>query len=206
MLIFGLDLAAKPTNPSGFTVFGDNRIIEILLLFDDLEIIKRLGTESDSVISIDAPLSKPSDNNRLCDRLMKRYGAMPLKLKSMRDLAYRAINLKEKLEKSLGNNVEIIEVFPTGTAKILKIYDRNLHNYWLNLIAIIDAFQIQTKITETPPDTKHEIDSVLAALTGWLHTSGLTQHVGDLKGTIVIPDNKRISARFPQLLGKIEDV
>ena len=75
-----------------------------------------------SVIAIDAPIIKGDSLVRKADRLMKKYGAMPLTMPSMRLLAQRGTKVARKFEE-LG--YEVIEVFPTGTAKILGFYEKN---------------------------------------------------------------------------------
>ena len=113
----GLDLAGKPENPSGFTIIKGNEFILHELIYSDNNILERLNSFQFQIIAVDAPLTIPPDLIRECDNKMKRYGAMPLKLKSMEELGIRAISLIEYFS----HPPEIIEVFPTGTSKILKI-------------------------------------------------------------------------------------
>ncbi len=125
-----------------------------------------------SVIAIDAPIIKGDSLVRKADRLMKKYGAMPLTMPSMRLLAQRGTKVARKFEE-LG--YEVIEVFPTGTAKILGFYEKNYRK------------SIQHLNMQNVFNNKHEYDAYLCSLTAKLHYYGGTKEVGDEQGTIVVP-------------------
>ena len=125
-----------------------------------------------SVIAIDAPIIKGDSLVRKADRLMKKYGAMPLTMPSMKILAQRGTKVARKFEE-LG--YEVIEVFPTGTAKILGFYEKNYRK------------SIQHLNMQNVFNNKHEYDAYLCSLTAKLHHHGKTKEVGDEQGTIVVP-------------------
>ena len=159
------------------------------MIFSDDDILERFSSRQFQIIAVDAPLTIPSDFIRKCDVEMKRYGAMPLKLKSIRELGTRAISLINEIS----HPPEIIEVFPTGTSKILKIYNKNLDIYKKNLFLILANLKLTWEKSVPEPKTKHEIDSVLAAVTAWLYYEELILEIGDKKGKIIIPDIDNIS-------------
>lgn len=176
-IVIGLDLAGNPKNPTGFCVLH-NSIGKVKILKTDEEILERIFETNPEVVAIDSPLSL---EDRICDRLLKKYGVMPVKLKSIYNLGTRAIHLVEKILTKI--DTKIIEVFPTGTAKILGVYSKN-YKEKQNLIK--DKLSIRFK----EDLTKDELDSVLCALTGLLYMSNLTQDLGDEKGKITIPLEK----------------
>jgi predicted nuclease with RNAse H fold len=203
MYIAGLDLAALSKNPTGYAVFKNNKLIEVELLKKDKDIIKRLDTHTFSIVSVDAPLNVKSKQSRECDRLMKKYGAMPLKLNGMKMLADRAELLLKQLKSNkenqhINSHQEFIEVFPTGTAKILKFYNRDINIYKTNLIQTLNFFKISNSDLLEQTSTKHELDSVITGFTGWLFKKQLTASVGEMGAEIIIPDKQKIYANYDE--------
>jgi len=74
----------------------------------------------------------------------------------------------------------VIEVFPTGSAKILGIYSRDIEVMKNGLLNFGLVF-------ENSISTKDEVDALLAALTGLLHLHELTEDVGDKEGVVTCP-------------------
>lgn len=177
-MIVGIDLSAKESNPTGLCFLNNHKAIT-KEVFPDLDIIKFCRTYKPNIIAIDSPLSI---GIRECDRSLKKFGAMPQSLHSMKMLAYRAINLIEKLQKL---NSFIVEVFPTGTAKILGIYDKN-RTITMNNLFIKFGFCFKGIFS------KHEIDAILSAITGLMWESNLCLEVGDNKGKIIIPNAEKM--------------
>jgi len=174
MISVGIDLAGKPCNPTGICILKiDSKEISLKTVYSDEEILKEIYIYSSdrTILAIDAPLMKDSKPKlRLADKLLKKYGAMPPTMKSMKYLSIRASNLSKKI-KSKG--YEVIEVFPTATAKILGIYNK-------------DYTKI-SKALDIEPKNKHELDAYLCALTGKLFLQGKTIEVGDDEGKIILP-------------------
>jgi len=171
-MILGLDLAAKEYNPTGVCYLKSD-IALLQFAFSDDEILQKIRQNTLELIAIDAPLSF---ENRVCDKQLKYLGAMPLNLPSISQLAQRAKNITNKIK-----NINIIEVFPTGTAKILRIYSKNISEYKRNLQSLINS-ELPKKVN------KHLIDAFLSALTGLLYLNKLTLSVGEQESFIIIPN------------------
>ena len=165
-MIAGIDLAAKQKNPTGVCFFKSVEKYELFTLYGDDEIIEMMQEKEPSIIAIDAPLMKKV-RIREADRLLKKYGAMPPTMPSMEMLTKRAMKIVEKLQR-----FKIVEVFPTASAKILGIYDKNYKKTASNLGIVVR--------------NKHELDAYLAAYTAYLYMEGKAIEVGN-KEKIIIP-------------------
>jgi predicted nuclease with RNAse H fold len=149
-------------------------------LKNDDEIIESIFQFSPEIIAIDAPLSF---GDRICDKSLKKYGVMPLKLFSIQNLAKRAVSIVRKLNEVM--NIKVLEVFPTGTAKILGTYHKDYKDKQKKLA---EKFEIGF----SGNFTRDELDSFLCALTGLIFIYGLTIDVGDESGKITIPKESEI--------------
>ncbi len=176
MLSLGIDLAGKEKNPTGICILK-GRVATTRIVHTDSEIIAVVTKTKPDIIAIDAPfLIEPKI--RKCDRALKKYGALPPTMKSMHALSKRGYLLARRLEKL---NFKVIEVFPTASAKILGIYDRDSKIAERNLAKL--KLQLANKIL-----TRHELDAVISAYTGILWLKNLTENIGDEKeGFIVVP-------------------
>jgi hypothetical protein len=176
MNIIGIDLAGKPHNPTGIcTLETESNSIFLKTIYSDEEILEEISiyAPDQTVIAIDAPLIKGNiPKIRLADKLLKKYGAMPPTMQSMKSLSVRATDLVRRLE---SKGYKVIEVFPTATAKILRVYNKDY-------IKVSKALNIEAK-------NKHELDAYLCALTGKLFLQGKTIEVGDEEGKIILPKN-----------------
>ncbi len=167
MRIVGIDLAAKEKNPTGIALMENNRI-ECLTVYDDSQILSSIFSFNPSIIAIDAPLTRNED--RYADRYLKKYGAMSLKIPSIKLLANRGLRIKEALE---NKGYEVIEVFPTATAKILGFYKKNK----MEMLSYFEDFKIKGG------KNKHEVDAIIAAYTAYLYTLGKCKEIDG----VVIP-------------------
>jgi predicted nuclease with RNAse H fold len=177
-MIVGIDLATKPTNKTGICLLEGSKA-RVSTLFTDIEIINVCVEHQPTIVAIDAPLGF---GDRLCDKLMKGYGAMPLSLPSIFSLAERAVNLVKLINQNVV--AEIIEVFPTGSAKILGFYDKNLKR----------KKQLFEQLCKSKlPNTidRHCFDALICSITAWLYMNSLTNSVGDSNGVIVIPAKEK---------------
>ena len=103
------------------------------------EIIDELKKSGADLVAIDAPLTFEG-KNRACDDELRVYGALPPTLKGMTTLADRGTKLAVELKKL---NFNVIEVFPTASAKILGFHDKNqidgvvdaIHRLWKKFIS-----------------------------------------------------------------------
>ena len=139
-----------------------------MTVYDDREIVKFVNESKPRIVAIDAPLMKEVKKVKIrnADRVLKKYGAMAPTMPSMTMLAKRANNLVKKL------NARVIEVFPTASAKILGIHDRNYKKM---------AEKVGINIVN-----KHELDAYLAAYTAHLYLLGKAEKVGK-NDKIIIP-------------------
>jgi len=157
----GIDLAALPKNPTGVCTIGET--ISLSTVYGDREIFSYVHRMAPDMVAVDAPLMK-TIRVREADRLLKKYGAMPPTMSSMALLTKRAQRIVAQLK------IPVIEVFPTASAKILGIYEKN----WRSTADKIGV----------PAKNKHELDAYLAAYTAYLFTIGKTEKIG---GAVVIP-------------------
>ncbi len=176
-MIIGIDLAAKGKNKTGISIFSNSTNI-LKIAYSNEEILNEVRIHTPTIVAIDAPLSF---GNRACDKNLKHLGVMPLKLPSMVLLAKRAIYLVEKIKET--NKITIIEVFPTGTSKILNLYSKNVKEYKNNIQKMF-GINLPTKIN------KHLVDAFIASITGLLFQAKMTCSIGDENGTIVIPNRE----------------
>lgn len=173
--IAGVDLAGKENNPTGVCILEDEKIVTA---HTDEEILS-LTSECD-LFAIDAPLMLCVNGVRIreADRILKRYGAMPPTI--LMELSTRGTGLAKKL---LQKKKEVIEVFPTATAKILGVWDRDYKK---------TAEKLGLKVRN-----KHELDAYLCALTGRLWIEGGAIAVGDEEGKVVVPKGSPPSEQRP---------
>lgn len=168
MKVVGIDLAGKAKNPTGICILNNEKI-ELKTIHLDKEIFNIITNVKPELIAIDAPIIKGKIQIRKADRILKKYKAFLPTLPSMKDLTIRG----SKLALTLSEICKVIEVFPTATAKILGIYNKNYKETIKNL--------------DLNASNKHELDAYLCALTGKMHLNGDTDILGDRKGRVVIP-------------------
>lgn len=161
--IAGIDLAGLQKNKSGVCIF-DKEIL-LLTLYEDEEIIKTVNEFSPEIVAIDAPIMKKI-RVRKADKILKKYGAMPPTMPSMRILTERARKIVDSIKS------EVIEVFPTASAKIIGVYNKN----WREMA---EKFGINAK-------NKHELDAYIACYTAYLYLNGMAEKIGG-KRKVVIP-------------------
>ncbi len=155
MIYAGIDLAAKEKNPTGLAFINSNDIITFTLFYD-ADIIEKVKYFNPDIVAIDAPMST---EDRQVDIYLRKYGALTLKIPSMQELAKRGMKLKISLEE-LG--YQVIEVFPTATAKILGFYRKNK----IEMLSSFEDFNINNV------RNKHEVDAIIAAYTALLYEKG----------------------------------
>jgi len=176
--VIGVDLAGRPTNPSGFALLSDQKV-GTRLVYSDKEIAELCTRERPTLVAIDAPLSLPLRGNlRAADRELIKRGlrVFPPTFAGMRSLTERGVSLAAELRTK---NLEVIEIHPrTSGVLLFKTPDRDR---WVTKLRK-KGVKLKGSISE------HEIDAAMAALTGTLHLQKKTEEVGNSKeGTIVIP-------------------
>ena len=166
--IIGIDLAGKTKNPTGVCLLNDNKL-EFKILNNDKKILQTCLDFKPDIIAIDAPIMKGIPRIRKADRIMKKYKALPPSFQSMKKLTIRGSKLAEKLNVCY----KVIEVFPTATAKILGVYNKNYKE---------TAEKLGIKIRK-----KHELDAYLCCLTARLFLEEKAVKIGDKDGKIIVP-------------------
>jgi len=172
MNIVGVDLAAKQKNPTG--ICSLNHETCLFTLYSNKDIIAGVQDHMPELIALDAPLIKGEFRIREVDRYLKKYGALPPTIPSMKPLVQRGSNMADIF---ISQGYEVIEVFPTATAKILGVYSPDY-----KLMA--QEFGIQ-------PRNEHEMDAYLAALTGKLKVTHKAIEIGDDDGRVILPREKK---------------
>ncbi|RLF61744.1 MAG: DUF429 domain-containing protein [Thermoplasmata archaeon] len=163
MIAVGIDLAGKEKNPTGLcSIFRKEGCDEVMLstLYRDKDIVEYANSMNPDIVAIDAPLIEGEIKIREGDRILKKYGALPPTLPSMRELSMRGRKIAGAVD------AEVIEVFPTASAKILGFYSREYKN-------MASSIGIKAK-------NRHEVDAYIAALTGILHLEGKTEMAGEI--------------------------
>lgn len=181
MRFVGIDLAGNPRNPTGFCVLEvreEGKYVRTRLLFEDREIVREVVATRPKVVAIDAPLTNPGRPRR-CDEELRKYGALPLTLRGMEKLAERGKTLAGVLR---GEGLEVIEVFPTATAKLLGYYSKDELEVQRMLLSAKLRGDIEKRVMR-----KDELDAIFAAITAYLHFHNMTESVGDEEGVIVVP-------------------
>lgn len=171
MNIVGIDLAAKQKNPTG--ICSLNQETCLFTLYSNKDIIEGVTKHIPELIALDAPLIKGKIRIREVDRYLKKYGALPPTIQSMKTLARRGGKMADIF---ISMGYDVIEVFPTATAKILGVYS-------LDYKLMAQKFGIQ-------PRNEHEMDAYLAALTGKLKMTNQSIEIGDDDGRVILPMEK----------------
>ncbi len=181
MLVVGVDLAGSPKNDSGFCVLdvvGKEKSASVRILHSDEEILDRIKECKPDLVAVDAPLTFEG-RNRQCDSELSSYGALPVTLKGMEMLALRGSAFAQKL---LEKNWKAVEVYATGTAKMLGYYDRDDKVVQKNLLSSGLRGDIERRFLN-----RDELDAIFCAITGFLYLMNSYREVGGSDGKIIIP-------------------
>ena len=181
-IISGIDLAGKPENPTGWTLWK-NGTIKTSLVYTNNEIIEGIVHSKPAIIAIDAPFTLPKRGIlREADKKMIRrgYRVFPPRLQAMRKLTLLAMKINKLIAQK---GYKTIEVHPTSTRKALNMPSKD----WEKIQAILKSMGLKGDL-KVRTLTPHEIDAVTAALTAYLHTQNQIEALGDEKeGYIIIP-------------------
>ena len=144
----------------------------------DGEVIDFCIRSEPEVIAVDSPLTEPRGAWREVDREMLRLGfrVLPPGMPGMRQLTRRGVRLALRLRSA---GLSVVEVHPSSSARALGV-ERSLSG----------AGEVLTRLFGLdPPEraSRHEVDAILAALTGALHVLGLSRVVEAADGSVVIP-------------------
>lgn len=172
----GIDLTGVQHRPTGFAVIN-HASVETKILFTDESIIAACREVEPSVIAIDAPLSKPVTGRfRACDRALIKRGlrVLPPLFGGMKKLTNRGIRLSKILRNS---GFDVIEIHPRTSGLLL--FGTAERRRWIAALRKA-GFDVPAGVSA------HEIDALVAAVTGWLHIFNGTTAVG-ARAKIVIP-------------------
>ena len=192
MKIIGIDLAGKNENATGICFLFLNKInkwkINLFTVYSDDEVLEIIHSFQPTMIVFDAPLSLPK--GRCClekdcecaigghfrqnEREIRRYGSvLPLTFTGMKMLTMRGVGLAGVLS----DRYQLKETHPRTVQKILGFGDlkKDLEKYFL--------------IPSNP--SEHELDGILAALSGFFHVNDCFMELGDVdEGTIILPQGR----------------
>ncbi|MEM3586181.1 MAG: DUF429 domain-containing protein [Candidatus Jordarchaeaceae archaeon] len=163
VVIVGLDLASKETNPTGFALYDDGYVITTIL-YTDIQIVNSTLRAYPEIVAIDAPLTY-SDGYREAEKELIRRGIQAFPPNFVKELTFRAIKLKAKL----GN---VIEVFPSAFYKIMGVNENQLERFVR---------------FEHKPRSKHELDATACCITAAMFLDGKAEAVGEKGAKIIIP-------------------
>lgn len=177
MKVVGLDLAGMPKNGSGYCLLSvdKSKTVSCSILHSDEEILEHISSDSPDLIAVDAPLIYDGES-RVCDNLLNEYGVLPVTLSGMSKLAVRGSHLYSLF---FG---DAIEVSVRASSKILGVYAKDDFNMQKMVMGLDLCGDITQRILY-----RDEIDSIVAAITGYLYLEGLTEEIGDIRGKIIVP-------------------
>lgn len=179
----GIDYGSKLAGTTSIC-YKNNNEINILISNkkqDADEFISKFLTDNNiEFVFIDAPLSLPlayfDDQHsdyfyRKCDRLTKAMSPMFLG-----GLTARAIRLK-----NLHQEIKFIETYPKLLAQEI-----DYMNYKKNKLIFVNSINEYFNLTLKEPKTWHEVDSLLAYLSGERYLNNQHQSFGDKNEGIII--------------------
>ncbi|MBS3815870.1 MAG: DUF429 domain-containing protein [Hadesarchaea archaeon] len=178
VMIIGVDLAGKEDNPTGVSILDKDKI-DTLTIKTDSELLEICKSNEPKVIAIDSPLSFPKNKKGLrkadSELVSRGHKVLPPGFGGMRFLTERGIQLAKKLRKQ---NLKVIEVHPRTSGKIL--FNSSNREDWIASLKKKE-WDLNEDINE------HEVDAILAALTGLLYLKGKVEKVGEEGEKIIIP-------------------
>ena len=184
-VVIGIDLAAKPENPTGLAIWK-GKAIKTSLAYTDQEILENITCNKPTLTAIDAPLNLPKRGilRKAEKEMIKRgYRIFPPKLPAMEKLTIRAVKLNTLIAEK---GYKTIEVHPTSTRKALNMPTKD----WTKIQLILNSMALG-KDLKTRTQSSHEIDAIIAALTARLYLQDRTESVGDKTGGYIIVPKKQ---------------
>jgi predicted nuclease with RNAse H fold len=209
MVVLGIDLRSSPSHPSALAALKDDGALELLEAFSfDDELLELALTRQPALIAIGTPLGLPLGLQCLesvcqcCDAKAprKRGREAELELARMgiscfftskgsiiRNLVYRGVALKKRLEKA---HHTVVETYPHAT-KVMLFGDKVPPKNSARSLAYLRE-RLPTLVKGLEPHLasldKNACDAVLNAYTGLLHCRELTHVLGNpQEGEVVVP-------------------
>ncbi|MAT70865.1 MAG: hypothetical protein CMJ58_15225 [Planctomycetaceae bacterium] len=194
-VVVGIDLRAKPDNPTGWALcIGPSTTTRVL--FDDDEILSHTLAAQPDIVSIDAPLSLPrgrvsvSDNSpcrksggivRDAERILWSRGirVYPALIRQMQGLTKRGIDLTKQLAE---HGIDVIESYPGAAQDILNIPRKKLDESLLRRGLTQFGYNIRGE------KSHDELDAITSALVAQFYLAEEYEEIGaDDEGYMVIP-------------------
>ena len=203
----GIDLTSAEAKPSA--CLGLDRELRLTysgFLHQDSDILKLTSRHRFKLVAIDAPLSLPKGlccleescscqpaadgKGRSCEQELAKQGIglfRTTKKSIIRDMVYRGIRLKAKLE-SMG--YEVIEVYPYASK--VRLFGRNIPKKTTSAgLAFLKQHisRLLPRIAPYVDGFNHDMcDAAIAAYTAYLHSQGKTELCGEPEeGAICLP-------------------
>ena len=194
-VIVGIDLRAKPHNPTGWAVC-EGAHTETCIQYDDTEILEATLSAGPDLVSIDAPLFLPRGRESVSDespcrqrggivrdaeRILWSRGirVYPALIRQMQGLTKRGIELTRKLE---SEGIPVIESYPGAAQDILNIPRKRLDEGLLSRGLLQFGYQIDGQ------KTHDELDAITSALVGHFYLADQYEAIGaDDEGYMIIP-------------------
>ncbi|MGC8542761.1 MAG: DUF429 domain-containing protein [Vulcanisaeta sp.] len=184
-MYIGVDLALPGKRRTGIGIIDINEhTYYTTTVASQHEIIETISNNAASkggraLACIDAPLGLPKYGiNRMIEITARRRGLrlIPPLLGPMKSLTMYGIDTANKL-KQLG--IEVFEVHPTSTLKILNMSRQEFLNY------------IRSVLRGSTVNNEHEIDALVAAFTCLLHDHECTEEISGYEGegSLIIPQS-----------------
>ncbi len=180
MRVLGVDVGLKRSH---YIVSCEREVVEK----GEMEV----GSDLDSVLpkvdfaGIDAPLTLPKIGNlRECEKKLYKLGIrlFPSGAEFFRPVALKGIEIAQLLRK---NSVEVFEVYPFATRKILGIAPNSKKNSRAGLERI--KLELRRYIEFDDFESPDLVDAAIAALTVELHIEGKAEFISGDDGSILIP-------------------
>jgi uncharacterized protein YprB with RNaseH-like and TPR domain/predicted nuclease with RNAse H fold/adenylate kinase family enzyme len=194
-VVVGIDLRAKPANPTGWAVCLGQEA-DTCILYGDADILQRTLAAKPDLVSIDAPLFLPrgrrsvSDDSpcrkkggivRDAERILWARGirVYPALIRQMQGLTQRGIELTRQLER---HGIKVIESYPGAAQDILNIPRKKLDEHLLSQGLAEFGYQFHG------PKSHDELDAITSALVGHFFLADQYEGIGaDDEGYMIIP-------------------
>jgi len=205
--VIGLDLTSSPEKGTAFAILTNEMdIIAEGIVSDDKELIALAEEQRPALVAIDAPLSLPLGlccleescpcrpvsprKGRQCERELSALGIgcyYTTKRSIIKEMVYRAIALKEKLEE---RGFTVIEVYPHAS-KVRLFGKLPPKTAVAGRKTLQERLRCLIPAIPSPQESllSHDaLDALLAAYTGVLYIKGCTEGLGDpAEGLLHIP-------------------
>lgn len=175
----GIDLAAKPENPTGLAMGASWAELQVSTTFTDREILSQIAGAA--AVWIDAPLTAGEGPFRACDRALHKQGVsiLPLTWPAMRRLHQRAALLQAQARQPF------YETFPWSLYSYLSRQAATPSRSRKDVRLFCTWARAQGLRAE--PSSPHEWDAVACWAIGWLAQRGQASPLTGPDGALWVP-------------------